>query len=346
MKRRPEAQTVDRARLLALVPRLRDVKIVVVGDLFLDEYVLGRATRLSREAPVPVLEFEREFDLPGAAANPANNIRALGGRAVVIGVVGADDKASRLRGHLAAAGLDVAGVIADPSRPTITKSRVVAEDGTRIRQQIVRVDRLDRRPLAAAIAEQLAAHLLRSGADAHAILLSDYKTGVICPEVIEAGRALATGGRLVAVDSQGDLLSFRGLSLVKVNQQEAEAALRCSLDDDAACTTACGYLLDQLDASVIVVTRGIDGMSVASREIYAHIPAANRSEVFDVTGAGDTVIAVLTQALAAGATLLESSCLANLAAGLVVRKLGNATTSPEELREAIAGATVGINVWI
>lgn len=342
MKLRPDSQTVDKARLLALLPRLRDIKIVVVGDLFLDEYVVGKATRLSREAPVPVLEFEREFDLPGAAANPAHNIRALGGRAVVIGVVGPDGKADRLRAHLVAAGIDVAGVIVDPSRPTITKSRVIAEDGTRIRQQIVRVDRLDRRPLAPAIAEELAAHLMRAGADADAIILSDYKTGVICSEVIEAGRTLASGARPVAVDSQGDLLSFRGLSLVKVNQQEAEAALRRSLGDEVACTAACGYLLGQLDALAIVITRGIHGMSIASREVYAHIPAANRSEVFDVTGAGDTVIAILTQALAAGGTLLEAAYLANLAAGLVVRKLGNATTSPEELREAIERATIGV----
>jgi rfaE bifunctional protein kinase chain/domain len=234
MKPAPGAESVDQARLLALLPKLREVKIVVVGDVFLDEYVVGKATRLSREAPVPVLEFEREFDLPGAAANPARNIRALGGKVTAIGVVGADDRGERLRSHLISAGIDVSGIIVDRARPTVTKSRVVAEDGTRIRQQIVRIDRLDRRPLAREIAGELASLVERAGGSADAVLISDYKTGVVCPQVVEAGRSLAAAGRMVAVDSQGDLHSFGNLSVVKDNQQDAEKALGIALEEEAA----------------------------------------------------------------------------------------------------------------
>ena len=337
-------QSVNKARLLALLPKLRNTEIAVVGDLFLDEYIVGKATRLSREAPVPILEYDRDFDLPGAAAHPARNIRAMGGEVSVIGVVGDDVKAARLREHLSNAGIDISGLVTDSSRPTVTKSRVIAEDSTRIRQQIVRIDRLDHRPLSDPIARELAGHLLRAGSNANAIILSDYKSGVICSEVVVAARQLAAGGRLIAVDSQGDLLTFRGLTVVKVNQQEAEAALQCKLSDEASLAAAAAQLLSELSAEGVIITRGIDGMSVASRQMYAHIPAANRSEVFDVTGAGDTVIAILTLAMAAGGSLLDAAFLANIAAGLVVRKLGNATTSITELREIIERSTTIVDL--
>ncbi|MBI4507127.1 MAG: ribokinase [Chloroflexi bacterium] len=327
-------------RWAALIARFAGRRIVVVGDVCYDEYIVGAAQGLSREAPVPVLEWRRRFGLPGAAANPACNVSALGGRAALLAVVGADEAGAALRDALAQRGIDDAGLVVDPDRPTITKTRIVAEDGTRARQQIVRVDRLDRRPLGAAVQAQLCERLAAAAAAADAVLLSDYKAGVLDEPVIAAARELAAAGRLVAVDSQGDLAKFRGCTVVKVNQQEGERAVGRALRDDAAFAAAARQLQGLTGASGVVVTRGADGLTVLDHATVAHLPALSPSEVFDVTGAGDTVIAVLTLALAGGATLVEAAQLADVAAGLVVRRFGNATVTPAELGAAMAQAPV------
>lgn len=332
---------MDKSVLMAWLPKLSGRRIVVVGDLFLDEYIVGRPTRLSREAPVPVIEMERRFGLPGAAANPANNVQTLGGQAMVVGVVGKDEAGATLCDQLRKLGVDTTGVVVDPSRPTTTKTRVVAEDSSRVRQQIVRIDRQDRRGLDAGVVEQLTSHIASAISSADALLVSDYKGGVVCQEVVAASLAWAQRGQLLTVDSQGDPFAFRGFGLVRANEQEIQAALGVALTCEEDFQRLCHRLLGELDTRAVVITRGIDGMSVAGPEGYAHLPAANRSEVFDVTGAGDTVIAVLTLTLAAGAPLLAAAHLANFAAGLVVRKLGNATTTPAELRSAILSAPTG-----
>lgn len=326
----------ERWRLL--LDRCAGRRIVIVGDVFYDEYIVGAAQGLSREAPVPVLELRRRFGLPGAAANPASNIAALGGRAVLVGVIGADEAGVALRQALVERGIDASGLVVDVERPTVTKTRIVAEDGTRARQQIVRVDRLDRRPLAPAVQAELRARLEAAAGSADAVLLSDYKCGVLDPPVLEAVRALAAAGRLVTVDSQGDLEKFRGCTIVKVNQQECERAVGRRLPDDAAFAAAARELQALTDAAGVVVTRGADGMTVLTAEGVMHLPALSPTEVFDVTGAGDTVIAVLTLALASGAPLAEAAQLANVAAGLVVRRFGNATVGPAELLAAMAQA--------
>lgn len=325
-------------RWSALIARFAERQIVVVGDVCYDEYVIGAAQSLSREAPVPVLELRQRFGLPGAAANPACNVSALGGRAVLVAVIGADEAGAALRQALAERGIDSAGLVRDPDRPTTTKTRIVAADGTRARQQIVRVDRLDRRPPSAVVQAQLRERLVAAAAQADAVLLSDYKAGVLDEAVVEAARALAASGRLVAVDAQGDLAKFRGCTVVKVNQQECEHAVGRSLRDDTAFAAAARELRALTGAAGIVVTRGADGMTVLDGATVAHLPALSPSEVFDVTGAGDTVIAVLTLALASGAPLIEAARLANVAAGLVVRRFGNATVTPAELAAAMAQA--------
>lgn len=327
---------MEKSSLISLLGKLAGRRILVIGDVVLDQYVVGRATRLSREAPVPILEFESEFSLPGAAANPANNIQSLGGEALVVGVVGDDEPGLILKEKLGKAGIDASGIIVDPSRPTTTKTRVVAEDGTRIRQQIVRVDRIDRRELDAKILEQVVSYVRATIDKVDAVLFSDYKTGLVSKQLVDACLEMAQGSRkLLTADSQGDLHKFAGFTLVKCNQAEAEARLNQTLSTDESFASAAMSLLRELGAQAVVITRGWDGMSVADKGGHVHIPVANKSEVFDVTGAGDTVIAVLTLALTAGATLLEASHLSNLAAGLVVRRMGNASTTPAELRRAI-----------
>jgi rfaE bifunctional protein kinase chain/domain len=329
--------TLEKTALLKALPALRARQVLVLGDLFLDEYIVGRATRLSREAPVPVLEFQRRFHVPGGAANPAQNICALGSTAHQIGVVGNDEPGQKLTEHLSQAGIVTEGLVTDPSRATTAKTRVVAEGTLVFPQQLARIDRLDRRPLDSGIVSRLVSRVEEIGPRVDALLLSDYKVGVINEETIATAlRVSRELGKLIAVDSQGDLHKFQGYDLVKCNRREAEAQLGRQLTNDADFEDAGQRLLAELGSSAVIITRGDEGMSLTSKERgNLHIPAANRSEVFDVTGAGDTVIAVVTLALAAGLDVGEGAHLANYAAGLVVRKLGNATPSEEELAWAI-----------
>lgn len=323
--------------LAALVPRLAGRRIAVVGDVCLDEYVVGRATRLSREAPVPVLEFVRRFTVPGGAANPARNIRALGGHPVMVGVVGDDEAGRALQRQLAEEGVDVSGVAVDSSRETIVKTRILAEVSLRFPQQVARIDRQDRRPLDEAVVARLADRLERLIPEVDAALVSDYQSGVLTEGLTEAVATLAMAhGKLATADTQGSLLKFRGYTAIKANQPDTERCLGVRLEEERDFHQAGLDLLSRLRAQAVVITRAGEGLSLIQPRSYLHIPAANRTDVFDTTGAGDTIIAVLTQALTAGAAMEEAAMLANLAAGLVVRKLGNATVSPEELTSVIS----------
>jgi len=327
----------DKGALLRALPRLRGLNILVLGDLFLDEYVVGRATRLSREAPVPVLEFDRRFYVPGGAANPAHNISALGSNAHQIGVVGDDDSGRKLVGHLRQAGIATDGLVIDPTRPTTTKTRILAEGTLVFPQQIARIDQVDRRPLDQAVVSQLVAQLESAAPEADALLVSDYKMGVVNNDTIaQALRTSDEHDTLITVDSQGDLHKFVGFDVVKCNRREAETVVGTRLRENADFERAGLDILTDLKSSAVIITRGDEGLSVVSTDSGClHLPATNRSEVFDVTGAGDTVIAVVTLALAAGLMITEAVQLANYAAGLVVRKLGNATPTMEELAWAI-----------
>jgi rfaE bifunctional protein kinase chain/domain len=323
----------------SLVARLRGRRILVVGDLILDEYWIGRATRLSREAPVPVLELERRTRVPGGAANPAANVVALEGEAGVVGVVGSDEQGEALLALLAQAGIGASGIIREAARPTTTKTRLLAESFLRFPQHLARLDHLDRTPIGGAVEDAICAAIAEGMRTADAVLVSDYKGGVVTERVIRTVLdAAREHGKIATVDSQGDLLKFRGFALVKCNRSEAEAQLGKPLLRDADFEHAGAQLLPDLAAGALVITRGPDGMTVIGQgQPAAHLPATNRSEVFDATGAGDTVIAVLTQALVAGLDLRTAAHLANTAAGLVVRRLGNATVTPAELVAALEG---------
>ncbi len=311
-------------------------KVLVVGDVCLDEYQFGRPVRLSREAPVPVLEFTRRQVVPGAAANPALNVVRLGGRAAIVGVVGDDEPGKTLRGLLAEAGIDVGGLVVDPGRSTTLKTRILAEGILRFPQQVARLDRVDRQPIPAPVRDRLLRAVAELATWADAVLVSDYRLGVVegpvAASVLAAARA---SGRPVTVDSQGGLDRFAGYTLVRCNQAEAEAALGRPLHDEEEFRAGLFELLGRLGAGIVVVTRGADGVSVAVPGAYRHFPAANVSEVFDVTGAGDTVIAVLTLALVAGADPWRAADLANRAAGLVVRRIGNYAPTAAELLDAL-----------
>lgn len=312
--------------------------IVVVGDVCLDAYWIGRAERVSREAPVPVLSLVRQEHVPGGAANPAVNAAALGARVRQVGVVGDDEAAGALRTALAARGIDTTGLVVDPSRPTTVKTRIVAE-GLSAPQQVARIDRQDRRPVDGPVGAALAAALAAAADGASAILVSHYRSGVVTPALCDAARrAAAARGAWLTVDGQGDLGWFAGFDVVRVGRADAAASLGRPLDDEADFEVATRELRAALGARVVVVGRGAQGTSVADAAGYRVVPPTNVSEVFDVTGAGDTVIAVVTLALAAGATPSLAVEIATAAAGLTVRRLGNAAPTAAEIAAELAAA--------
>jgi D-glycero-beta-D-manno-heptose-7-phosphate kinase len=310
------------------VARLAGHRVLVVGDLVLDEYLTGRPARISREAPVMVLDVLRREERAGSAGNPAANIVALGSRATLVGTIGSDPAGERLVAHLRSLGTDSRGLIRLAEGATATKTRILAEGftgGLHGLQQVLRLDRVPRLPsqAAAACAERVA----ELAPEHDAVLLSDYRGGVVEACTIEAARA---SGRPIAVDSQGDLRRFRGVDLVKINQAEAQAAL-----NGADLLTHGDALRAELDLGHLVVTLGAEGMLVFGDGPPAHVPAVAATEIFDVTGAGDTVIAVLTLGLVGGVPIHTAAILASAAASVVVRRLGVATASPAELLQAL-----------
>jgi rfaE bifunctional protein kinase chain/domain len=321
-----------------LIARFADLRVLIVGDVSLDEYIFGRATRLSREAPIPVLEFERREHILGGAANPARNLVALGARAAQLGVVGDDPEGTQLVALLGRASIDAAGVLAVAGRATALKTRVLSQGALRLPQQVARVDRLDRRPLPPADEAHLLEAIEAAAPQAQAVICSDYQLGLMTPSLVDAVRAACRRhGLLLAVDAQGNSHLYRGADLFRCNDAEASAALNRPLRSEEDFRSGLAELRDSLDARAVIVTRGPDGLAlIDERGAYDALPAANRSEVYDTTGAGDTFIAVATLALTAGAGLRAAAELANAAAGLVVRRLGNAVVSPTELLEAVS----------
>ncbi len=313
-------------------------RIVVIGDLCLDEYIVGKAQRLSREAPVPVLEWQERLLIPGAACNPALNVQALGGQASVCGVIGRDDTGSQLRWELEAAGVATSGLVVDDARSTTLKTRVLASH--LFPQQVVRIDRQDRSPLRPKTRSAIRDYLRTAADQADAVLLSDYRSGVIDAGLVSYVLSLTRSRAIpVCVDSQGDFTKFRGVTLFRCNREEAEGYLHRKLDRPRAIEAAAVALQQRLGVGAVVITRGSEGMVVLDANGgIGYISVSNPSEVYDVTGAGDTVIAILTLALTAGAPLATAARLANLAAGEVVKKLGNATLTPAEFESAIRAA--------
>jgi rfaE bifunctional protein kinase chain/domain len=313
------------------VARLAGHRVLVVGDLVLDEYLTGRPARISREAPVMVLDVLRQEERAGSAGNPAANIVALGSQATLVGALGRDAAGERLEDHLRRLGAEGRGLIHLPECATATKTRILAQGftgGLHGLQQVLRLDRVP--PLPAGVSAHCAQRLAELAPEHDVVLLSDYRGGVVEACTIQAARA---SGRPIAVDSQGDLRRFRGVDLVKINQAEAHRAL-----DGADLLTHGEALRSELELRYLAVTLGPEGMLVFGDGPAAHIPAVGASEVFDVTGAGDTVIAVLTLGLVAGLPIHTAATLASAAASVVVRRLGVATASPAEVLQALLAA--------
>lgn len=362
----PLAQSISRLR--KLIPRLRGKRIGVLGDLMLDRYLWGAATRLSPEAAVPVVDFDAQSECLGGAGNVAANIAALGARVRAFGVVGSekysagksrkaagDEPGRALRACLRAAGIADHGVIAAPDRITTVKTRIIARH-----QQIVRIDHERNEPLAAETQEKLLRLVFASLESLDALVLSDYDKGLVSDDLAE--RVLSAAHRLdvpvFVKPKTSRLYAYRGARAIVCNSKEASFYVTRSLAEEKSVEEAGRALLARFGCSAVVITRGSSGMSVFedTSPRHLHIPATGveityarvgqagiaRGEtgrqVFDVTGAGDTVLSVLALAVAAGAALPDAAVLANLAAGVVVGKLGTATVGPSELSAALAEA--------
>ena len=326
----------QQAALLAAIPRLAGHQVLVIGDVILDEYLTGTATRLSREAAVPVIEFESRRTIPGGAANPAMNIAALGSQVRLIGLRGHDSAGEELIRRLSQAQIE-ARLVVDPTRCTSQKTRLIAQGSLRFPQQLARLDRLDRHPPDSTTTETIIDEIRAGLVDCAAVIVSDYRNGLLTSAIVQAVRIeAAKRGCLLLVDSQGALDKYAGYDIVRVNQRDTETYLRRSLSDETEITQAARELLTALQAKGIIIGRGAQGVSLGEPDSgYHHIRPANVTEVFDVTGAGDTSIAVLSLGLLAGLNLAEAALLANYAAGLVVQRLGNAAPTPAELAKAI-----------
>ena len=305
-------------------------RIAVWGDLMLDEFLRGRVSRISPEAPVPIVEVtEHTFHL-GGAGNVAANISSLGGAAFAFGVVGKDEAGQRLRREFRKVQIDCRGVLTDPGRPTTLKTRVIAEH-----QQVVRADRERKDAVHAGIQARLLRLWERDGDRYDSIVVSDYEKGLITRELLKSLISHSVHKKIpLCLDPKISHAPFyRGATLITPNHHEAERLSGLTIDSDRAAERAGKRLLQLLEVQALLITRGEHGMTLceASGRV-THIPARAR-EVFDVTGAGDTVISTLALALAAGASMVEAAYLANAAAGIVVGKLGTATVSVEELRK-------------
>ncbi len=317
------------ARAAALLRSMRGRRVFVLGDVMLDEFVWGRVSRISPEAPVPVVQVTGQSFHLGGAGNVAANVRALGGGAVLAGVVGRDAAGGRVREALAAAGVDSRLVEVGRDRPTTVKTRIVAHG-----QQVVRADREDAADVPAGAEAALVERVRRELASCGALVISDYEKGVVTASLLRRVLPLARRrGVPVLVDPKvRHFRLYRGATVVTPNQLETEQATGLRLP--GALDAAGRRILSRLACRAVLVTRGEHGMSLFERgRPPLHVPTAAR-EVFDVTGAGDTVIATMALALAAGGTVPEAAALANCAAGVVVGKVGTAQATPDEVLAA------------
>lgn len=315
-----------------LAGRLPGRSILIVGDVMLDEYVWGQVRRVSPEAPVPIVEARRRTSTPGGAANVAANVASLGGRALLAGAIGKDLAGEELSRQLSACRVDAEGLIVENDRMTITKTRIVAQS-----QQVVRVDLEQRTALKPESEDALLMWIKNEVAAADACILSDYGKGLVSPRIAQALIQLAqSAGKPVVVDPKGtDYDRYCGATVVTPNLEEAGRVLNREVDEGEDITQLGRDLLDKVKARALLITRGAEGMTLFEREGEPlHVPAAAR-QVYDVTGAGDTVTGTLALALAAGASLEEAVRLANAAAGIVVGKLGTATVTQDELVHAV-----------
>ncbi len=330
---------MDSAQLLALIDASKGRQVVVVGDVVADEFVYGRVARVSREAPVLILEYDSTQIVPGGGGNAANNVAALGGAVTLVSVIGRDEPGRRLLRALHR-DVDRRAVVRVAAHTTPVKTRILAGGIHSAKQQVVRIDRGVNRPIDMPARAAFERHATTAASDADAVLLSDYGSGLVTPSFVARLRAaLRRAGRRVPVlvDTRHQLLRYRGVTACTPNEAEVEQALGIRINDDLRLLERAGReILHRTAARAVLITRGSRGMALFQPSTpTVHIPIFGSDEIADVTGAGDTVMATMALVLAAGGSFEHAARLANYAGGLVVMKRGTATVSADELRAAV-----------
>ncbi len=317
--------------LFDLLPRLEKKRLVVIGDVMLDEHIWCDVERISPEAPVPVAKVKNITHVPGGAANVANNIAGMGGHVYLVGLIGVDHSADVLKEKLQEQLISTDWLITAADRPTITKTRIIAHS-----QQVVRVDKEDNRPIDPIFQSQIIAKIEANIASIDGIILSDYGKGLLSDNLVQSLIQLARHHKkIIAIDPKGKQFDkYKGATLITPNRKEAQEAIGMLLPDERLIQLEGEKLRNKLQLSYLLITRSEEGMSLFIDSEYAHIPTVAR-EVYDVSGAGDTVIAVMTLALASGLSPQQSAELANIAAGVVVAKVGTVAINRDELRRAL-----------
>ena len=325
---------MNATRIQELIDRFADRRILVAGDFMLDEFVWGRVSRISPEAPVPVVEVLRESAYPGGAANVARNLREFTGHVTLAGVIGDDPSGARLVQLLDERGIDSAGLIRSKEHQTIVKTRVIARQ-----QQVVRVDRDARVNVGQQMLERILKAINQQAADLDAIIFADYGKGFLTQDVVDSIASIARphGVKMVVDPNPQNAIAWSGMTAIKPNRSETIAAIGrgADLDDPAKLGEAASVLQTKWQTDVLLITMGEQGMWLFEKGAQPYHTAARAKEVFDVSGAGDTAIALFTLALTSGASLTEAADIANAASSVVVGKLGTATLTPMELAKSL-----------
>ncbi len=329
----------DATDLKAAVDRFHDARILVLGDVMMDEYIWGKVSRISPEAPVPVVAVARETKMLGGAANVILNVATLGARPVLCGVVGDDATGRELLSEVEKAGLISRGLIVEPGRPTSIKTRVVAHN-----QQVVRFDRESRGKIKKETTGRILDFVGKNLASVDAVVVSDYGKGVVSHEVMRGLVQLTRSWKgIVAVDPKtGNFEYYHGVDVITPNDHEAGTYCGFEIDDDETLLRAGRRMLERLECRAVLITQGQAGMTLFERDgAVHHIPTVAR-KVYDVTGAGDTVIGTLCLGLACGLDMRSSALMSNFAAGIVVGEIGTSTVKAEELKKAIGRPLVAM----
>lgn len=320
--------------LTGLVSKFKNVKVLVLGDLILDEFIWGSVSRISPEAPVPVVWVNSESFMPGGASNSSHNICSLGAKSYISGVIGNDDRGILLKKVLREKGVDVSGIVTDPSRPTILKSRVIAHS-----QQVVRIDREKIAAIDDKIINKIISFVKSKMSSVDAILINDYGKGLICPALLKEIISVAKKeNKIITVDPKDDHFDFyKGVTAITPNHYEAGKAVGISIKTDDDLVKAGKKLLSWLQLECVLITLGERGMCLFDKDgTITRIPTMAQ-EVFDVSGAGDTVISTFTLCASLGAKFKDAAYVANYAAAVVVGKVGVAVVTPDELKARLKG---------
>ena len=322
----------SKKNLLTHIDKFPQARIMVIGDIMIDHFIWGNVNRISPEAPVPVVRVTHESFHLGGAANVVHNIHTLGGKVFTAGIAGNDAMGRKIVHDLRTLGISTAGIIATPKRPTTVKTRIIAHN-----QQVVRFDREEDTWLNTDIQKRIISYCKRIFSDIHAIILSDYDKGLLSRELVEEVIALCKKGKKpVIVDPKIENMDiYKEVTMVTPNQKEAGEASGIKILTDEDASRAASLIQKRIGCDSVLITRGEHGMTLVEKNgSFAHIPTLV-TEVYDVTGAGDTVVSALTLALTTGASKRIAALIANYAAGVVIKKIGTASVEKEELKKAI-----------